>query len=703
MGILDRVFSKRIDSIVQDRLAETQNKLIKAQDAQILSILGCNNNGYSEYKESSDTAKIEVYSKSIWVYGAVYTIASSCAGIKIKIYKKLSNGERGEEIKAGDVYDIIYSPNEEESYSDFFEKWYTYLELTGDNYCFRNKPLMPDTLWIMRPDCMEIVPGSDELVSHYEYSPEGCQVRRLDKENVIHIRYLDPRTELYGQSATEPAEQSIIQDLKAVNYVKKFFENGGAINMYAHYKGEPMGDVIFKRIKQELKNEMEGERNHHKIPILENVELKALGAPPKDMMLDELKDRVRDEILSAYGVPPIKLGYLAGNETYNNAETQEKIFWENMVPKMRKTTDKLNKEIFYPIGYECEYDLASIQPLQADEKKKAEVGEIQIRSGQFKPNEVRDRQYNADPVKDPEADKLHIKTNSGNNPVNTEKSAHIRDRIQQYLVMKEEGIFEAESRRETAKLTPVIIERFKSMEDRVLKNLAKFAPKDTNLALILPPEKLIKEALKGFSTEEKKMFNDLVKVESGQVKDFAKSNSLRFTGEKITSADLAEIDKRLLPDVKKWGKFSANVVTKTQSDRVAALMKKAIDKEMPFRDIQKGIQKIFEGTERADFPWSRMIARTETGKIGNATKELSIKQAGFKFKQWVHSGKHDSRHEHVSLGKRKGIPLNTTFNYTNDDGQLIKMQHPHDPTAPPSETVNCGCTIIPYEQDGPKQ
>ena len=70
-------------------------------------------------------------------------------------------------------------------------------------------------------------------------------------------------------------------------------------------------------------------------------------------------------------------------------------------------------------------------------------------------------------------------------------------------------------------------------------------------------------------------------------------------------------------------------------------------------------------------------------------------------KQWRRSGKIHSRRKHdLTDGQIRPVDqpflLGTGAVIEGQEGGGIRIMHPHDPKAPPSETINCGCISLPY-------
>lgn len=62
-------------------------------------------------------------------------------------------------------------------------------------------------------------------------------------------------------------------------------------------------------------------------------------------------------------------------------------------------------------------------------------------------------------------------------------------------------------------------------------------------------------------------------------------------------------------------------------------------------------------------------------------------------KRWLPSNKLNPRENHLLVAKQL-VAANKPFVVPTKKGP-VKMMHPHDPTAPAGEVINCGCTAIP--------
>ena len=96
---------------------------------------------------------------------------------------------------------------------------------------------------------------------------------------------------------------------------------------------------------------------------------------------------------------------------------------------------------------------------------------------------------------------------------------------------------------------------------------------------------------------------------------------------------------------------------------------------------------------------ARTIVRTELGRLYETSSQLRKLEAarvlpGLK-KQWRKSGKlHPRLHHDLADGQVRAV--DEPFVVKPLGRSPVELMYPKDPQAPPSETINCGCTSISY-------
>jgi hypothetical protein len=167
-------------------------------------------------------------------------------------------------------------------------------------------------------------------------------------------------------------------------------------------------------------------------------------------------------------------------------------------------------------------------------------------------------------------------------------------------------------------------------------------------------------------------------------------NALRPAG--ILLAGVApQVDVALLTNIKRFHvNRIADITKRVASSIEVELSKVLIGGQSPF-DAQKAIQALM-----SDAPTYRVkaIVRTSMASVYDKSANDRYQQAsgflpGLK-KKWQRSGKREPRLSHYAAHGQV-VPTDQPFQIG-----AINMMHPHDPSAPAREVINCGCTIVPF-------
>lgn len=734
---------------------EVPLKKVAEQDVKVRAML--DRKGYADaehqYSFKYREEYLELYRKYVWVFKAVNVIANSAASVPLRMWNLKANQQRGDEVLDGRIWNLFNRPNPFMSYFDLIEASMASLELTGQNYIEKGgpDPLNPIQLYVLRPDWVEIIPDAHRLIAGYEYTVNGQVIRFTDKE-VCYIKYYHPLSELYGMSASEPAMNSLILDMYTIKYQKNFFKQGGMINTYIKVP-KSLSDNEFQRFKEQVNTMHGGVDRAHILGVFDSdAEIKELGTDPQKILLKDQRLMNRDEVLAAFGVPPIMVGLL-DSATFNNSQEQKIAFWENtMTPKLQKLQDKFNQEFFYPLNMECAFDKDKVPALQKAKQSTADTATKLVSGGIYTPNEARSEFFNKEakdggdtlqtgasaypveatptvdtttPIIEGAPATAGIAENvtalngaqissaiqviqeviAGRIPkvAGTELIVAVgipRDRAEQMInessklpVPAETPIvkrsktadFDRASVKHMPKYYQVMKNVFGQMEKSVLSKV-----KNKHKTLGLKKNDMVNAAFNDLDAETIGLMDDLVSLhEDVAYEEYNKE----YIKNKKTAVP-AKIKKSAKEAIKKqaesWAKKSKDSIVKTMKDRVSSFMDEAIKSDMSIEDVTDGVETIFEGTERGEYPHARMIARTETSRAINSGKFYGMQDSGMPYKQWIAGGGENGRPDHVDLEELGPVPMD--YVYKTDNGEIL---YPGDPNADVSDLVNCRCTIIP--------
>lgn len=337
---------------------------------------------------------MRLYQGLVWVYSAVYCVASHGASLHPRVYLQSSKGEVREVVEHP-IVDLLWKPNPEQSWYDFCELGLIYMELSGDFYIelVRNAQGVIVQMWPVMSHRMEVIPGDSpaDPVAGYVFRGKNNAPTRIEPDRIAHIKYANPLSDFYGQSAITAAEKSILSELYVLNWNNALFKNSARPD-YVVEADHPIDDPTYRRMIKQLEQRHGGWDKAHRMALFDaGMKLKALNWKHDDVQFGQLKRLNREEILAAIGVPQVMVG-LVESLNFANAREQRRMFFEGKLkPTMAKLASGLSTQLLslFDDRLFLEFDFAAVQALMTETLEQARTGEILIRSRQHSPNEVR--------------------------------------------------------------------------------------------------------------------------------------------------------------------------------------------------------------------------------------------------------------------------------------------------------------------------
>jgi HK97 family phage portal protein len=281
------------------------------------------------------------------VYRSVRMIAEAAASVPLILY------DGAHEIEDHPLLRLIAAPTPTTTRADLLEAFFGHLLVSGNAY-LEATALGGDLreLHILRPDRIQIVPGSDGYAEAYDYTVEGLSPVRLDGDavpgvrRVLHQKLFHPLNDHYGFSPIEAAATAIDIHNAASRWNKALLDNSarpsGAL-VYTSRDGN-LTTEQYDRLKSELESGFQGAGNAGRPLLLEGgLDWKSMSMSPKDLDFMEAKHGAAREIALALGVPPMLLG-IPGDNTFSNYQEANRTFWrQTVLPLVQRTTDALSE------------------------------------------------------------------------------------------------------------------------------------------------------------------------------------------------------------------------------------------------------------------------------------------------------------------------------------------------------------------------
>ena len=623
----------------------------------------------------------DLYSSVASVYRCVSVISQSIAGLELQVLD--ADTDEKIDVKKYPDLKIFQKPNKWQTYYDFWEATWGYLELTGECPWLlqRNSVGLIRSMIPLRPDRIKIMPSATDYVDHYTFSIEGEQVP-LEAEDIHFWKYFNPKDEWRGISPLAAAEGDIILEIYAIKANKKVYKKGARPSGVLT-TDSPVTPNVLTELSEKFNAKYAGYENIGKVVFLSHgFQWQNLSMTNKDLQMMEQRQYSDDQIGQVYGVPPIYRMKFKEASVLANAEEQSKLFWEvTILPKLMKTEQIMNEIIVPDVTtrkVKVQFDRARINSLRKDMFNLAKTYNLLFKYGGATPNMILTEVLGKPAVDKPEMNTFYIDPNLlplteigvAKNKEFNRILAQIRDiqhsidintntPLLEQVGQSVKGLIESTgsiSKKDTARRSRA---RFVRMSQQQIK---KFVPILAELF-----EKQGKEVLKNLRTQ--KIFKQ-VNVSAVQF-DFSKwVEKFKKAGKpKIAEAiELAMVDlanevgnptainvssPRVQTYIGARVDGYAHTVNETTKDKIDNIIKSGISAGESIDDMALKLEVYFESAQKFR---SQLVARTETVNSMNFGRVESMSQLGYKKHRWMTMRDGQVRDSHLSA-----------------DGQVVKI------------------------------
>ena len=313
----------------------------------------------------------EGFTQNPIVYRSIRMIAEAAASVPLDLF----SGDT--EIGEHPLLDLLRKPNPMQSRPDFLEAWYGFLLVAGNTYAEAvGVGSTLRELYVLRPDRMTIVPGTDGWPLSHNYTVNGTSVSFTGDavpgvRKILHQSLFNPSNDYYGLSPIEAAATAIDIHNAASAWNKAMLDNSALPSgaLVFNSGDRQLTSEQYERLKAELEVSFQGAKNAGRPMLLEGgLDWRAMSMTPKDMDFIESKRQAARDIATALGVPPMLLG-IPGDLTHANFQEANRGFWRHTVLPLVGRSMKALSEWLGPAwggGLELRADLDGIEALSAE-------------------------------------------------------------------------------------------------------------------------------------------------------------------------------------------------------------------------------------------------------------------------------------------------------------------------------------------------
>jgi len=347
------------------------------------------------YKDGWDVERgiNQALDRVVWVYKAVYAIASNAASLPIG--QRVGDWRIGEMKYDAPVLELLNRrPNKTTDAFSFrfmlssqvlLSKKGAYVEIT------RNRLGDIASLFLHQPQYVYPIPDATNFVSGYSVEYPNTPKKIVEPQNMIWIRVPHPIDPYKGQTPLESAGLAIEFDYYSRVYNRNFVINDGRPGGMLVIKGdmeEEQSEEIARRFRGTTGSNIGGAG---RVTVLsaEDANFIDTSVSQRDAQYTEARVQNKEEILLAFGVPESVIGNASGR-TFANADVELEVFWrETMVPHLtllERAFDILDDDRTTYFAY----DLSSVAILSRDDRERASFHLEELKQGAISIDEYRE-------------------------------------------------------------------------------------------------------------------------------------------------------------------------------------------------------------------------------------------------------------------------------------------------------------------------
>ncbi len=644
---------------------------------------------------SVDKAVKDGLKASVWVYRCINRRANSVASVPWYVEER--KGDVWEVVPNHPIAVLLDEPNPFMSGQSLVQYMVNHLDLGGNAIWHINRVQnAPVELWPIIPDPKRIkpIPDRQRYISHYEYTVDPGDKIRLEPEEIVHFRFIDPGNLYWGLSPLQVAARTVDTDVEAVNWNKISLQNRAVTDGVFAFD-HPLTEEQWEEARKMVREQHQGAGNARTPWVLgAGAKWNQMSLSPVEMDFLESRRFSRQEICAVFDVPTLLVGATEAS-TYNNYATARKAFWEDtMVPLLDDIREALNlalvpywdPDLLDPskqANLRVMYDVSNIPALQENFTEK--VGNARTLWQMGVPLNMINRRLELGFPEIPGGDEPRVTTGfmyaAGDGPDET-KGTWTEEQKTLFWKARDEDKLSWEE-----KVAQQIAALFQAEGELIVAGFEENG-KIGALAEVEGNTTVWEEALAAVYTAVIEHFGQL---EGERIAGEAAKRRTAPTERKFDFDPYAELVNQF---VVHQAALKVTYMSTTTKTKIAMIIDKALADSETIPQIAARIRRMYldwaTGEDSGiDYPRSLVIARTEVGAASGYGSYNGAVQAEQQIgvaieKEWISSRDERVRDSHDYMdGERKGLK------------ELFSngLMYPGDPNGLAEETIMCRCVM----------
>jgi len=287
---------------------------------------------------------------------AIGLIAEDAASVPWELFN--DSAESDEPIEDHPVLNLWDKPNEQMAGSQLWVGTYISELLFGEAWWYYPELVLPQGvnprldatigggLDLLDPGSVEWNPEADR----WELQISAGQRIPLDPDRLTQFKRWNPYNRMRGLSKVTAVVAELEGDYAAAQWNKRFFgdQNGIPSGLLIPNQGSQLDDSQRRDLQRTWAQKHGSKRAVGVLPA--GWTFQDLGISLRDMDFKALREYSREQVFSAFGVPPF-MGGILDKANYANARKQEELYWQGTITRfLRRFQQTLNHDFLPKIG-----------------------------------------------------------------------------------------------------------------------------------------------------------------------------------------------------------------------------------------------------------------------------------------------------------------------------------------------------------------
>lgn len=346
-----------------------------------------------------------IYENQPNIQTAVSFLARNMAQLGLKAYEKLANDDR-QQLEDNPLASLLIAPNVDTTTYRFIEALVSDIGIFDVAYIakVRSKDTGRLTLFRLPPYLVEL-DGDNWL------TPDGFKLKgdkreiKFNRDEVIYIHGYNPSCNTEGTSPIKALRDLLISEYNATAFRNQLWNNGARISGYierpldANQKARDgtkrWQEVDFERFRRQWDSQYTGNDGAKSggTPILEDgMKFVPVGLSPQAAQYVENRKLTREDVATAYFIPPTMLGILEHATFSNMGEQHKMLYMDTLGPWAAMLEQELRLQLvpdFYPGTTRVYVEFNIREKLQGSFVDQAEATSKSVGAPWMTPNEAR--------------------------------------------------------------------------------------------------------------------------------------------------------------------------------------------------------------------------------------------------------------------------------------------------------------------------